>query len=71
LLYYFEHLAIIPFGILVLNKRYGFLKPTIKNHIPAFSTMVLWQILVLSPLSRNTMVNLNYALCHSPADPSF
>jgi len=71
ILYYFEHLAIIPFGFLVLNKRYGFLKPTWRNHLPAFSTIAFHQFWVLVPLSRSNMVNLNFSLCHSPADPSF
>jgi hypothetical protein len=71
MLYYFEHIAIIPFGYLILNKRYGFLKPNLKNHLPAFSTIALYQFWVLVPFSRSNMVNLNFALCHSPADPSF
>ena len=71
LLYFVEHLAIIPCGYLILNYRYGFPTPTLKNHLPAFSTIALWQFWVLVPFSRTNMVNLNFALCHSPADPSF
>lgn len=55
----------------MLNKRYGFLKPTVKNHLPAFSSIALYQFLVLVPVSRINMVNLNFALCHSTADPTF
>lgn len=33
--------------------------------------MVLYQLLVLLPWCLLTKVNLNFALCHSPADPSF
>ena len=71
MLYYYEHIVIIPLGYLVLNKRYGFLKPTIKNHLPAFSSIALYQLLILVPFSRINMVNLNFALCHSTADPTF
>ena len=70
-LYYFEHLAITSFWYLILNRRYGFLKPTLKNHLAAFSKIAFYQFLVLAPLSRMNMVNLNFALCHSPADPSY
>lgn len=37
----------------------------------SFGTMVLYQLIVLLPLCLITMVNLNFALCHSPADPFF
>ena len=33
--------------------------------------MALHQILILAPFARVTKVNLNFALCHSPADPLF
>lgn len=62
---------LIPFGFIVLAKRYGFLKPNLKNQLAAFTTMALHQVLILAPLSRYTKVNLNFALCHSPADPLF
>lgn len=71
LLYFYEHIAIIPLGFLVLAKRYGFMKPTFKNQMASFGTIALYQFLILVPFSRNTMVNLNFALCHSPADPLF
>jgi hypothetical protein len=45
LLYYFEHLVIAPFGYFVLNRRYGFLRPTLKNQLPSFATIVFWQFL--------------------------
>jgi hypothetical protein len=33
--------------------------------------MVLYQLIVLAPLSKLTMVNLNFTMCHSPADFSY
>ena len=62
---------IIPVGPLVLYPSYGMVKPKIKNQMCAFATMVIYQLLVLAPVGRLTQVNLNFALCHSPADPSF
>ncbi len=49
-------------------RRYGFLRPTIMNQLIAFTSLCLYQLLVLFPLSVLTAVNLNFALCHSPAD---
>lgn len=69
--YYVEHLFIVPIGLVVLYRRYGFLPPTIKNQFAAFSTMVIYQMGVLFPLSLATKANLNFALCHSPGDPFF
>jgi hypothetical protein len=45
--------------------------PGFKNQIAAFCTMVFYQLCVLVPLCLATKVNLNFALCHSPADPFF
>ena len=70
-LYYYEHIALIPLGFLVLTKRYGFMTPTFKNQMAAFGTIAIYQLYVLVPFSRSTMVNLNFALCHSPADPLY
>lgn len=62
---------IIPVGPLILYPRYGMVKPNFKNQICAFATMVIYQLLLLTPVSRFAQVNLNFTLCHSPADPSF
>jgi hypothetical protein len=62
---------LIPLGYLVLAKRYGFMTPTFKNQMASFGTMAIYQICVLAPISRLTMVNLNFALCHSHADPLY
>lgn len=70
-LYYIEHIALVPCGYLILASRYGFLKPNFKNSQAAYSTSILWLCFVLVPLSRSNMVNLNFAICHSPADPFF
>ena len=70
-LYYYEHLLIVPIGPIILYKRYGFLKPTIINQIACFSSMVIYQLITLTSLSRIFKVNLNFALCHSSADPFF
>ncbi len=37
----------------------------------SFATMVIYQLGLLLPLSLLTQVNLNFALCHSPADPFY
>lgn len=36
-----------------------------------FASVVIYQLTVLQYLSLFTQVNLNFALCHSPADPFF
>jgi hypothetical protein len=46
-------------------------RPNFKNQVCAFGTKVIYQLLLLAPIGRLTQVNLNFALCHSPADPSF
>lgn len=47
------------------------IKPTFKNQMCSFGTMVIYQLILLAPIGRFTQVNLNFALCHSPADPAF
>jgi hypothetical protein len=64
-------MAIIPFGYFILSKRYTFVKPTFKNQLAAFSSLALYQFLILGTFSIITMANLNFALCHTPADPLF
>ena len=58
-------------GPLILNRRYGFIKPTIINQIVSFSSFTLYQLIILFPLSLMSSVNLNFVLCHTPADPTF
>lgn len=70
-LYYLEHFLIVPIGPIVLCRRYGILKPTKLNQFVCFSSMALYQIVVLFPLSVATQVNLNFALCHSSGDPFY
>ena len=62
---------VIPLGPLILNRRYGFLKPNLTNHVTAFSSIMIYQVGILAPMSRIFMVNLNFTLCHSPADPFY
>lgn len=70
-LYYVEHLIILPIGPLLLYRRYGNLLPTFKNQIASYASVVIFQTLVLTPLSRIFRVNLNFSLCHSPYEPFF
>jgi hypothetical protein len=65
-LYYVEHLVILPIGPLVLHRRYGNTFPAFKNQIASFGTILAFQTLVLMPISRALKVNLNFTLCHSP-----
>jgi hypothetical protein len=51
--------------------RYGLTTPTITSQIFGFSTMTIYQYVVLTPVSRFSKINLNFALCHTPADPGF
>jgi hypothetical protein len=43
----------------------------LKNQLMGFSTMVLYQYIVLASVSRLAKVNLNFTLCHSHADPGY
>ena len=70
-LYYFEHILIIPIGPWLLYRRYKLLRPNFKNQMASFGTKVIYQVGVLLPLCLITTVNLNFALCHSPADPFY
>ena len=71
-IYYIEHFLIFPFGQLLLTRRYGGLEfPSLKNQLFGFGTMAIYQYGVLTGLSDITKVNLNFTLCHSPADASF
>jgi hypothetical protein len=70
-LYYVEHLIILPIGPIVLYRRYGFPKPSLKNHLCGYGTFIAFHMLLLVPISRFLKVNLNFALCHSPDEPFY
>lgn len=70
-LYFVEHLVILPIGPMVLARRYGNTFPNLRNHLAAYSTFLVFQLLMLTPLSRLYRVNLNFTLCHSPSEPFF
>lgn len=53
----------------MLQYRYGLEIPKLKTQILGFSTMGIYQCMILTTVSRLTKVNLNFTLCHSPADP--
>lgn len=59
---------IVPIGPLILKRRYGFIRPGFTNQITSFSSLIFYQLLVLTPVSRMTKANLNFTLCHSDAD---
>jgi hypothetical protein len=63
--------VILPIGPLVLYRRYGNLFPSFKNQMASYSTILAFQMLVLTVISRALRVNLNFTLCHSPAEPFF
>lgn len=67
ILYYVEHLIIFPLGPIVLYRRYGQIFPSFKSQIASYSTVLIFQLLILTMLSRAFKVNLNFTLCHSPA----
>lgn len=67
MLYFVEHLVILPIGPMVLARRYGNTFPNFPNHLAAYSTFLVFQLLMLMPLSRLFRVNLNFTLCHSPS----
>lgn len=55
----------------MLYRRYGFVFPTFKNQMAAYATFVIYQLAILVPLGLLTQVNLDFALCHSPATPFY
>lgn len=69
--FFFEHLLIWPLGPLLLNRRYGYVKPTLANNFPSYGTMILFHLLILVPVCRLTKANINFQLCHSPAQPLY
>jgi hypothetical protein len=71
LLYYIEHVIIWPMGPIILHRRYGMFMPGFKDNWASFGTFGAHQTLILVPLGRWLKVNLNFALCHSPAEPFF
>ena len=64
-------MLVYPVGVLLLYRKYGFVRPTLINHIVAFGTNSIYQFAILGTLSITFMVNLNFILCHTPADPWF
>lgn len=71
LLYYYEHLLIVPVGPIILYRRYGFKRPRLLDQLAGFATLIIYQLTVLTSLSRLLKVNLNFSLCHSSADPFY
>lgn len=69
--FFAEHLLIWPLGPLLLNRRYGYLKPTVFNNFPSFGTIIFFHFLILVPVCRLTKANVNFMLCPSPAEPLF
>lgn len=61
----------MPVGIVLLQLRYGLSFPSLRDQIFGFATVSLYQYVILTPISRLTLVNLNFALCHSHADPGY
>jgi len=41
------------------------------NQLVGFSSFAVYQLAVLAPVSILTKGNLNFALCHTPADPIY
>lgn len=70
-LYYVEHIIILPLGPLVLHRRYANHWPSLKAHLAGFATMIAFQTIVLVPFGRFLKVILNFALCHSTAEPFY
>jgi len=66
ILYYVEHIIILPLGPLVLYRRYGIVRPSFKNQIASFGSIAIYQLTVLMLVGRWFKINLNFALCHSP-----
>lgn len=71
MLYYFEHVIIWPLGPIILHRRYGMFRPGFKDNVASFATFGAHETLILVPFGRWLKVNLNFALCHSPAEPFF
>lgn len=61
----------MPIGPLLLLPRYGLPTPTFSSQVFGLATMTIYQYAVLTPASRCSKVNLNFTLCHTPADPGF
>ena len=55
-------------GPFVLMRRYG---GDILNLVPGYCSFVLYNFVILVPVSRMTMVNLDYMLCNFSGDPVF
>jgi hypothetical protein len=68
-IFYIEHILLTPIAPLLLYRKYGYLRPSVKSEMAAYGTWICYQLGVLLPMSLLTTVNLNYSLCHSPYDP--
>ena len=53
---------------LILQRRYGFVKPTLMNNLAFISTIGIYLYLFVGPIAILTTVNLNSQLCHLPGD---
>lgn len=69
--FFAEHLLIWPFGPLLLHRRYEYMKPTLLNHATAYGNILLYHMAFLAPFCRLTKSNINFMICHSPAEPFF
>lgn len=69
-MFYLEHwlTTVINPLVLILHHRYVL---SFSQHIFSFSFFVIYQRIVLFSLSHLTTANLNYTLCHTPADPFY
>jgi hypothetical protein len=47
------------------------MKPGFKDQMASFGAVAVYQLIVLVPIGFITQVNLNFSLCHSPADPFY
>ena len=65
--FFTEHTLIWPIGPLLLYRRYGTLRPTWKNHLTTYTTILLFHLLIIIPVNRILKVNINFQSCPSPA----
>ena len=71
IVFFGQHLLILPFGPMLLARRYEYLRPDFKNHAIAFGSIIIYHFIILVPVCRIFKVNINFMLCHSPAEPLF
>ena len=63
--------SLLCFGPFILMRRYGFIKPTLRNHLVSYSSFALYNTVFLLPVALLTKVNLDFQLCHLPGDPTY